>query len=211
MNDFLFMGTLLQLGSYLQAHLWRSSLVFQQSWEEAMNSSLCWAKDNVSNGEIRYSALSHKQSSCSRNSFNSPDPCTVSDVKREDHCGTGAEHDSNWGMGETGCRTGRVTWDQVSWGQGAQLNMLQTPSHLSRSLLDLRVHLKKAEQASESEWSPYSHSCRVKQVTFLLVDGWRTVASPWKLCTGEELCSHSYCEQLQEWRAVFLKNVDWTT
>lgn len=33
-------------------------------------------------GEIRYSALSHKQPPCNRNSSNSPDPCTVSDEGR---------------------------------------------------------------------------------------------------------------------------------
>lgn len=98
-NNFSFMGMLLDLGSYLQAHLWHSSLVFQHPWEEGMHSSPHWAKDNLSNREIRYFALSHNQPPCDRNFSSSPG--TVSDMTREEDCGTGIEHGCNPGMGET--------------------------------------------------------------------------------------------------------------
>lgn len=97
MNDFSFIGMLLDLGSYLQAHLWHSSLVFQQPWEEGTHSSPRWAKDNLSNRDIRYFALSHNQPPSS----SSPGPCTVSDVTTEVDCRTGVEHGCSPGMGET--------------------------------------------------------------------------------------------------------------
>lgn len=94
MNDFSFMGMLLDLGSYLQAYLWHSSLVFQQPWEEAMHSSHRWAKDKLSKGEIRYFELSQNQSPVT-------EAPAVSDETRAENCGTGAEHGSSSGMGET--------------------------------------------------------------------------------------------------------------
>jgi len=66
-----------------------------------MRSSPCWVKDNLSNGQISYFAISNNQSPCDRNSSSIPSPCAVSDVSREEGCGTGVEHGSSPGMEET--------------------------------------------------------------------------------------------------------------
>lgn len=94
------MGVLLDQGTYLQAHLWHLSLVFQQPWEEVMHSSLCWVKDNLRNGEIRYFTLNHNQPPCDRNFSSNPGPCPVSDVIREEDYGTGVDHSCSPGMGD---------------------------------------------------------------------------------------------------------------
>lgn len=92
MNDFSFMGLLLDLGSYLQAHLWHSSLVFQQSWEEDLHSFPCWAQGKPNN-KIWYFTLSHNLGTEIPSGAQAP-----AVAREEDH---GAEHGSSPGMGGT--------------------------------------------------------------------------------------------------------------
>lgn len=150
MNDFSFMGMLLDQGTYLQAHLWHLSLVFQQPWEEVMHSSLCWVKDNLRNGEIRYFTLNHNQPPCDRNFSSNPGPCPVSDVIREEDYGLTIAVAQEWETYRVWTRKRRLRPVLLWPGQLKVRSSLQTPWHLSRSLPDLRVCLK-AEWASAGE------------------------------------------------------------